>query len=118
MQVVRTIVWIVITAMLVAFVAMNWEHAPVNFWPLQNGYLRFEWPVGFVALFFFLLGLVPTYLLHRASRWRLGRRIASLENNLKATSALPLAGPVTAPATSPTALEAEAAATRAEHDEP
>jgi putative membrane protein len=111
MQVVRTIVWIVITAILVAFVAMNWEHAPVNFWPLQSGYLRFEWPVGFIALFFFLLGAVPTYLLHRASRWRLGRRIASLENSLKATSA-------PAPLVASTRLEAEAAAERAERDEP
>ena len=71
MQIVRTIVWIVITAILVAFIAMNWDHAPVNFWPTGDGYLHLEWPVGLIALVFFLLGLLPMWLLHRAGRWRL-----------------------------------------------
>lgn len=84
MQIVRTIVWIVITAILVSFIAMNLERAPVNFWPLEgDNYLHFEWPVGVIALFFFLLGLLPTWLLHRAAKWRLGRRIGALENSLR-----------------------------------
>jgi uncharacterized integral membrane protein len=109
MQVIRTLVWVMITAILVAFIAMNWESAPVNFWPLEASYLHFEWPVGVIALFFFLLGFLPAYLLHRASRWRLGRRIASLENSLHATSG---AGP----SMTSTRLEAEAAADRAERE--
>ena len=83
MQVIRTTVWIVTTAILVAFIAMNWERAPVNFWPLEDDYLRFEWPVGIIALFFYLLGLVPMWLLHRAGRWRLNRRISALENSVR-----------------------------------
>ena len=83
----RTVVWIVITAILVSFIAMNWERAPVNFWPLEDSYLRFEWPVGVIALLFFLLGLVPMWLLHRAGRWRLNRRISALENSVRATAA-------------------------------
>lgn len=83
MQVIRTAVWVAITALLVAFIAMNWERAPVNFWPLQDEYLRFEWPVGVIALFFYLLGLVPMWLFHRAGRWRLNRRIAALENSAR-----------------------------------
>ena len=86
MQIVRTIVWIVITAILVAFIAMNWDHAPVNFWPTGDGYLHLEWPVGLIALVFFLLGLLPMWLLHRAGRWRLTRRIASLENAVRANA--------------------------------
>jgi len=88
MQIVRTVVWILITAILVAFMAMNWDRAPVNFWPLEDSYLRFEWPVGIIALFFFLLGLVPMWLLHRAGRWRLNRRISALENSVRATAAV------------------------------
>ena len=88
MQIVRTVVWVLITAMLVAFMAMNWDRAPVNFWPLEDSYLRFEWPVGIIALFFFLLGLVPMWLLHRAGRWRLNRRISALENSVRATAAV------------------------------
>jgi len=89
MQIVRTIIWIVITAILVSFIAMNWDKAPVNFWPLEgDNYLHFEWPVGVIALFFFLLGLLPTWLLHRAAKWRLGRRIGALENSLRVAASV------------------------------
>lgn len=106
MQVIRTIAWIVVTAILVAFIAMNWNRAPVNFWPLENGnYIHFDWPVGFVALLFFGLGMLPVWLYLRAVRWRLNRRIASLENSLRANSTPALssssAQPITTPATVP-----------------
>lgn len=85
MQVIRVIVWVIASAVLTAFVAMNWETAPVRFWPLGNGdFLRFDWPIGFTALFFFLLGLVPMWLGSKAGRWRLTRRINALENSIKA----------------------------------
>ncbi|MCJ2185258.1 lipopolysaccharide assembly protein LapA domain-containing protein [Novosphingobium beihaiensis] len=87
MKIVRTVTWIVITAVMVAFIAMNWKKVAVNFWPLDDGnYLHFEWPVGVVALLFFLLGLAPSWLYLRAVRWRMSRRIASLENSLRASS--------------------------------
>lgn len=94
MQVIRTIVWVVITAILVAFIAMNWERAPVNFWPLEDDYLKFDWPVGIIALFFYLLGLVPMWLFHRAGRWRMNRRITALENSVRvAAMAVPMPEP-------------------------
>ncbi|WP_156370259.1 LapA family protein [Novosphingobium sp. Leaf2] len=87
MQIIRTITWVLLTAVLVAFIAMNWTKAPINFWPLQDGnYLHFDWPVGVVALLFFGLGMLPVWLYLRAVRWRLERRIATLENSLRATS--------------------------------
>ena len=89
MQVIRTIVWIAVTALLVAFIAMNWERAPVNIWPLEAGYLHFEWPVGVIALVFYLLGLLPMWLLHRAGRWRWTRRMSALENTVRATAVQP-----------------------------
>ena len=89
MQVIRTIIWIVMTIVLVAFVAMNWERAPVNIWPLEAGYLHLEWPVGVIALVFYLLGLLPMWLLHRAGRWRWSRRLSALENSVRATSMAP-----------------------------
>ena len=95
MQIVRTIVWVVITAVLVGFIAMNWDRAPVNIWPTENGYLHFEWPVGVIALLFFLLGLLPMWLLHRAGKWRLNRRIASLENTVRATAVANAVPPAT-----------------------
>ena len=102
MRVIRTVVWIVITALLVAFIAMNWGKSPVNIWPVEGGYLHFDWPIGFIALVFFLLGLVPMWLLHKAATWRLNRRIAALETSVRA--AIP-----TPPIATSTQLEAASA---------
>jgi lipopolysaccharide assembly protein A len=90
-QIIRTLVWIVITIILVAFIAMNWQRAPVNIWPLESSYLQLDWPVGFTALVFFLLGFIPMWLYHRAGRWRWQRRMASLEHSLRTTATPPLA---------------------------
>ena len=115
MQIIRTIVWIVITALLVAFIAMNWDRAPVNIWPTESGYLHFEWPVGIIALVFFLIGLVPMWLLARAGRWRMTRRISSLENTVRANTIAatpaPVPVPPPAPATATDSLAAEPAQT-------
>jgi len=87
MHIIRTIVWIAITAALVAFVAMNWEPAPVNFWPLENGaYLHLQWPVGVIAIFFFAAGALPMWLLSKAGRWRMSRRMMALENSVRAVA--------------------------------
>lgn len=95
MNIIRTLVWVLITALLVAFIAMNWTRAPVNIWPLDTGYLHFDWPVGFIALVFFLLGLAPMWLLHRAAKWSLKRRISTLETSLaNAAAATPPPSPV------------------------
>ena len=88
MQVIRTIGWVVFTAILVGFVVMNWgQKVPVNFWPQDDGApLHFDWPVAVVALAFLLLGATPMWLYQRAVRWSLTRRINALENSLRALS--------------------------------
>lgn len=87
MQVIRTVVWVLVTVVLVAFIAINWTPVAVNIWPLDNGtYLHFQWPVGFIVLISFLLGMLPMWLLAKAGKWRLTRRISSLENTVKATA--------------------------------
>ncbi len=107
MQIIRTILWVLITALLVAFIAMNWTKVPVNIWPMDDGnYLHLQWPVGVIALAFFALGAIPMWVVHRAGRWRLERRIHSLENTISATSApaaVAPADPALAPAPTPLA---------------
>ena len=103
MRVITTLIWVVITAALVAFIAMNWHTAAVNFWPTQNGYLHFEWPIGFIALVSYLAGLLPMWLLHRTGRFLMSRKINSLENTVRQQAATPPPPPI---ATS-TQLEAE-----------
>ena len=87
MQMIRTLLLLLIAIALTAFVAINWDTVPVRFWPAGQGeYLKFDWPVGFVALFFFVLGMVPMWLIHKGAAWRLKRRIGTLENSLKANT--------------------------------
>jgi len=103
MHIVRTVLWVAITAILVAFIVMNWTWVDVNFWPLDGAnYMHFQWPVGFVALVFFVLGMAPVWLYLRALRWRFQRRIASLENSLRANS-VPSSVPAAVPEASPAA---------------
>lgn len=92
MQVIRTIGWVVFTAIIVGFVVMNWgQKVPVNFWPQDNGApLHFDWPVAIVALFFLFVGATPMWLYQRAMRWRLTRRIAALESSLRALTPAPV----------------------------
>lgn len=91
MQLIRTIVWVVITALLVGFMAMNLEPVALNFWPLSDRYLHLNWPVGLIALVFFLLGLLPMWLIGLIGRWHYKRRISALENSVRAVTAPPLA---------------------------
>lgn len=82
MKQIRIVLWLALVAAFAAFIAMNAETARVNFWPYGAGYLHFDWPVGFVALVFFLAGFVPPWAAGRLRRWRLKRRIATLESSL------------------------------------
>ncbi len=89
MPIIRTGFWVLLTAALVAFIAINWTMVQVNFWPMGDAYLHFDWPVGLVALFFFLVGLVPMWVLHRVHRWGSSRRINALESALRAAAPAP-----------------------------
>ena len=75
MQFVRTIFWVLILAALVIFTAFNWKPVEVQIW--TN--LVLETKVPALVIIAFLLGLVPTWLLHRGVKWRLKRRISALE---------------------------------------
>ena len=87
MQLIRTLLLLIVTVALVAFVAINWHTAPLNLWPLQDGnYLYLEWPVGFIVLISMVLGFVPMWLIHKGARWRLNRRISFLENSVKSAT--------------------------------
>jgi uncharacterized integral membrane protein len=117
MAVLRTIVWVLISILLVAFIAMNWTPVRVNIWPLEQGYLYFDWPIGFVALASFVLGMTPMWLLHRAHRWRSARRIAALENSVRAAS-VPVSVPPPTATPAPVAAPAPAALPSAQGDPP
>ncbi|WP_260923769.1 LapA family protein [Novosphingobium sp. 9] len=84
MQIIRTIAWIVLTIILVAFVAMNWTKVVINLWPLGNGYVNVVSRMGYFIILFVAVGFVPMWLYYRGMKWKLTRRIASLENTVRA----------------------------------
>ena len=75
MHIVRVIVWVLLLAVLLIFSVTNWNPIEVKIW---EG-LVLETKVPALVVVSFLLGLVPMWLLHRATKWQLHRRIASLE---------------------------------------
>jgi hypothetical protein len=85
MKIVRTIVWVLLLSALVVFSAFNWTPVEVKIW---EG-LVLETKLPALVVIAFLIGLVPMWLVHRASRWNNERRIASLESAARAAAGAP-----------------------------
>ena len=83
MQFVRMLFWVLILAALLIFTAFNWRPVEVQIW--TN--LVLETKIPALVIIAFLLGLVPTWLLHRGTRWRLNRRISHLETAARSSAA-------------------------------
>jgi len=99
MQILRTTFWVVLTALLVGFILINAQDTALRLWWAGNDaagnpqYYDLHWPLGVVVLVAFLAGLLPTWLFAKAGRWRLHRRIATLENSARAQAVPPAPPP-------------------------
>ena len=82
MQIIRTIVWVILLIALLLFSVNNWQDVEVKIW--EGLILQTKLPALVVVSF--LLGLIPMWLLHKTARWRLNRRIGTLENSVRAAS--------------------------------
>ena len=96
MQIIRTIVWVSLLIALLLFSINNWQDVEIKIW--EGLILQTKLPALVVVSF--LLGLIPMWLLHKGSRWRLNRRIGVLESNV-ATANAPIAVPAPVPAFAP-----------------
>lgn len=86
MQIVRTLIWILVTVFVAVFVLINYgEPQRVKIWPSADP-VGFDWPVGIIALVFWLLGVIPFWIYHRGVKWSLDRRIRSLESSIKSNA--------------------------------
>ena len=94
MQIVRTIVWVLLLVALLLFSAFNWKPVEVKIW---EG-LILETKIPALVIVSFLIGLVPMWLLNRAQKFALSRKISSLETAARTAAATPI---VTAPAPAP-----------------
>lgn len=97
MQIIRTIVWVLVLVALLVFAINNWTPISVKIW---EG-LLLETKIPALVIVAFLIGLVPMWVVHRGAKWRLERRIATLENAIRSAC-------VAAAAATPAKAEAEA----------
>ena len=97
MQFLRTVFWVVLAVFGVIFAFNNGGRVNVTLW----GDIIIETPLWMVALLSFLIGLLPVLILHRATRWRLGRKLDAAQRTLLETR--PVAEPVYPAAAPPAA---------------
>lgn len=95
MQFLRTAFWVVIAVALAFFCMANYVPVTVRLW----GDMVMETKLPVLLIGAFLLGAMPFWIMARATRWRMKRRLESTERALvAATSSAAPATPVT-PAT-------------------
>lgn len=104
MQFLRTAFWVVIAVALAFFCMANYVPVTVRLW----GDLVMETKLPVLLIGAFLLGALPFWVMARATRWRLKRRLDSTERALVAATA---ATAPSVPAAAPAVPESPALAT-------
>lgn len=100
MQFLRTAFWVVIAVAAALFFKANNKPLDIKIW----GDIVWQTKVWFPILLAFLIGALPFWIMARATRWRLKRRLDSAERALAAaTAAATPAPPAPAPAAEPMA---------------
>lgn len=83
MSFLKTLFWVIFIVGFAVFAINNWQPVSMKLW---NGlWLDSKLPAVIAASF--LLGFVPLWIWHRTVRFRLSRRIATLESGAKTMAA-------------------------------
>ena len=108
MHFLRTLFWVMLAVVAVIFSVRNWTPVTIHLW----GGIDADVKLPVMLLVAFAVGLLPMFVIHRATRWRLRRRIESAERALAlasvpAATVAPInveeAHPMTAPTATPPA---------------
>ncbi|MBH1992910.1 MAG: DUF1049 domain-containing protein [Sphingomonadaceae bacterium] len=99
MQFLRTAFWVVIAVALAFFCMANYVPVTVRLW----GDMVMETKLPVLLIGAFLLGALPFWVMARATRWRMRRRLDSTERALVAATAA--VAPPPAPVSIPPSLE-------------
>ncbi len=102
MQFLKTIFWVALAVIVVIFSSNNWIDIKVSLW--ANMVWQTKLPVP--LLMAFLIGLLPTLLLYRTSRWQLRRKLDLTEKALASVQSVhaPTSSSVMPPAAAPIAV--------------
>jgi lipopolysaccharide assembly protein A len=84
MQFLRTVFWVVLAVVGVIFSFNNWQIVSIKLW----GDIIVDTPLPILLFVVFMLGLLPTLILHRATRWNLNRKLEVANRNLTETRAV------------------------------
>ena len=77
-QFLKTVFWAFIAVIAAIFAYNNWTSVTLNLW---NG-LLLDTKLPILLFIAFLVGLLPTFLLHRATRWSLRRKLGTAQREL------------------------------------
>ena len=75
MQFLKTLLWVVVAVFVAILASRNWHDVTMNLWGDIQVDIKLPILIGLV----FLLGWLPTYLIHRARLWRVRSRLDSFE---------------------------------------
>ena len=75
MHFLKTLFWVVVAVFLAILASRNWHDVTLNLW----GDIQADIKVPVLILFMFLLGWLPTFLIYRATTWRLRHKLVSQE---------------------------------------
>lgn len=105
MQFLKTIFWVILAVVAVVFSLGNWIPVTLKLW----GDVEVDAKLPVLMICAFLLGLIPILIIHRATRWRLRKRLESTERALNEarginTTAAPETRESIPPASIPTAV--------------
>ena len=101
MQFLRTAFWVALVIIIMIFSVTNWTPVSINLW--SGNQLVTKLPI--VVIVAFLAGSLPFWALHKATRWRMRRKLDNAERALAAAvpAAYPAADPVLSPPLPPLA---------------
>jgi uncharacterized integral membrane protein len=75
MQFLKTVFWVLVAVLVVLFATRNWTPVTISLW--ANLQADIKLPV--LLLIAFLVGWLPTWLIHRARLWTATRRLDAYE---------------------------------------
>lgn len=83
MHFLKTLFWVVVAVVAVVFGFRNWTRVTVHLW----GGLEADTKLPVLMLIAFLVGFLPWFLLHKATRWKLKRKLEAAQRALEETRA-------------------------------
>ena len=89
MGILKIIFWLLAVLVFGIFAYANWHPVPVHVWP--NEILDAKLPA--LLLIAYLVGAVPFWIAHRASRWSLRRKLDTSERQLSDARAATASAP-------------------------